>query len=65
MTREKLNEEVKLSQTTIVKADEAVLGLSRMVRNARGQILFPKDASYRTSYDKGVKLFQEASAALE
>ncbi|MEE3717686.1 methyl-accepting chemotaxis protein, partial [Tumidithrix elongata RA019] len=53
----------QLSDVTLY-VNESVLGASRMVRNVRGNVLFPKDNSYRTSFQEGVDVFQESEKAL-
>ncbi len=65
LNREKLQERVLRSQDIIIKSDQLVLGVSRIVRNVRGQVLFPKDNSYQDSYEKGVQEFQQISPELK
>lgn len=49
---------------TLQTMNEMVYGLSRMVRNVRGQALFPQDPSYLESYDQGVAVFQAKAKSL-
>lgn len=65
LNKEKLQERVVRSQDAIVEANKASLGLSRMVRNIRGQVIFPKDTSYQESFAKGNEAFQQASLKIE
>ncbi|HEY9666630.1 MAG TPA: methyl-accepting chemotaxis protein [Coleofasciculaceae cyanobacterium] len=65
LNREKVQKEVLNSQDVIIKTDQLVLGVSRIVRNVRGQALFPKDNSYQDSYKKGLQEFQEISHQLK
>jgi methyl-accepting chemotaxis protein len=65
LNKEKLQEEVLHSQAVILKTDQLVLGVSRIVRNVRGQVLFPKDDTYQDSYKKGIQEFQEISPQLQ
>ncbi len=60
-----LEEKIKLAQETTINVDESVYGLSRMVRNVRGRVLFPQDASYLKSYQEGFEEFQQASTQLK
>ncbi|WP_009632240.1 methyl-accepting chemotaxis protein [Synechocystis sp. PCC 7509] len=60
-----LEEKIKLAQETTINVDESVYGLSRMVRNVRGRVLFPQDASYLKSYQEGLDAFQQASTQLK
>lgn len=47
VTKGKRQHEVEQAQTIIIKMDRLVLGLSMMLRSARGQVLFPKDTQYQ------------------
>ena len=53
-----LEEKIKLAQDTNINVDESVYGLSRMVRNVRGRVLFPQDSSYLKSYQEGFDAFE-------
>ena len=57
--------EVRLAQTKIQHTNQAVMGISRMLRNVRGQVLFPQDYSYRESYQAGQRQFRQAATELE
>ncbi|MEP0857906.1 methyl-accepting chemotaxis protein [Trichocoleus sp. DQ-U1] len=61
----KVAEEVKSIQNNIIQIDEMILGISVMVRNTRGHVVFPKEKSYEKTYEEGIKLFREASRFLE
>jgi len=66
--KNELQKEVEQAQTTIIKMDQLVLGLSMMLRSARGQVLFPKDQSYQhyqKVQEQGVQMFQEVSPELD
>jgi len=68
VNKEKRQKEVEQAQTTIIKMDQLVLGLSMMLRSARGQVLFPKDQSYQhyqKVQEQGVKIFQQVSPELD
>jgi methyl-accepting chemotaxis protein len=60
-----LEAKIKLAQDTNINVDESVYGISRMVRNVRGRVLFPQDASYLKSYQEGLEAFQQASIQLK
>lgn len=60
-----LSARTRTEQTIVKKAGEAIYGLSRMVRNTRGAVLFPQDASYLKSYDGGIQTFRSSAASLE
>ncbi len=55
-----INKEADQVQQLARDANESTLGASRMVRNVRGNVLFPKDASYRKSFQEGSDVFSEA-----
>lgn len=57
--------EFKVIQNNILEIDEMVLGISVMVRNTRGYVVFPKNKSYEKDYEEGIELFREASTFLE
>lgn len=61
----KLSREIQSEQVALQTTNELVYGLSRMTRNVRGQVLFPQDPSYLTSYDEGRSIFQEEANALK
>jgi len=43
----------------------ADIGVSRMVRNARGAILFPTEAHYKESFAEGVKIYESGVKEVE
>ncbi|MGK7945895.1 MAG: methyl-accepting chemotaxis protein [Microcystaceae cyanobacterium] len=45
--------------------DEADIGMSRMVRNARGAVLFPNEPHYRESFDKGRDIYEQGKLKVE
>lgn len=61
----KQQDQVEIAQVTLLKANQALLGLSTMSRSVREQILFPKDAAYQERYQEGLLLFEQASLELE
>nr|WP_242035613.1 ATP-binding protein [Leptolyngbya sp. FACHB-8] len=61
----KLSEAAQSEQSTIQAMNEMIYGLSRMVRNVRGQVLFPQDSSYLQSYNEGFVAFQEEADFLK
>jgi methyl-accepting chemotaxis protein len=61
----KLQKEVEIAQETILEADRTILGLSKMVRAVRGQVIHPEDASYQKTFAGGLAVFQEASQKLD
>lgn len=65
MNREVASAKTKRSQNTIISADKVTNGLSKMVRNVRGNILFPQDESYQNEYEEGLQLFREATTELD
>lgn len=65
VNKEKLSANVKRAQTTIISAENVTNGLSKMVRNLRGYVLFPEDKSYEKDYEVGLKLYQKAASELE
>ncbi len=65
LKKEKLQAEVTRSQQTIIKADQLVLGLSKMLRTIRGQVISPKDATYRQNYEEGLQQYQQAVPELQ
>jgi methyl-accepting chemotaxis protein len=64
LEREKLNEEIEVAQNTVFQAQQTALGISRMVRALRGQVIDPVDPHYQEGYEKGLQAFQQASAEL-
>ncbi|WP_242050506.1 methyl-accepting chemotaxis protein [Oculatella sp. FACHB-28] len=64
LDREKLNEEIEVAQNTVFQAQQTALGISRMVRALRGQVIDPSDPHYQEGYEKGLQAFQQASAEL-
>lgn len=65
VNKERLSENVKRAQTTIISAENVTNGVSKMARNLRGYVLFPQDKSYEINYESGWKLYQIAAADLE
>lgn len=65
VNREKTAEKVRRSQKAIINAGDVTSGLSKMMQNVRGQILFPLDKKYETNYLLGLQLFREASKKLD
>jgi methyl-accepting chemotaxis protein len=66
VTEAKLQQETEVAQKIILESDRAVLGLSKMVRAVRGQLIYPNDTSYREkTYAEGLQVFQEASQKLD
>lgn len=61
----RLSTATTLELETIQTMNEMVYGLSRMVRNVRGQALFPRDSSYLESYNQGVAVFQAKANSLQ
>jgi methyl-accepting chemotaxis protein len=64
----KRQQEVENAQKIIIKMDQLALGLSMMLRSARGQVLFPQDKSYQhyqITTDKGIQILQKVSPELE
>ncbi len=61
----KLSAATQAEYATIQGMNEMVYGLSRMVRNVRGQVLFPGDASYLKSYNEGLSVFQARANSLK
>jgi methyl-accepting chemotaxis protein len=64
LNREKFNEEIEVSHDTVFQAQQTALGISRMVRALRGQVIDPSEPHYQEGYEKGLQAFQEASAEL-
>jgi signal transduction histidine kinase len=60
-----LSKQTALEQTIIKETNEMVYGISRMIRNVRGQAIFPDDPSYLQSYNDGLNTFQEKSNLLK
>lgn len=65
LAREAIATKVKHSQNTIINASDVTNGLSKMVRNVRGQVLFPLDTRYEKSYELGWELLQNSLNNLE
>jgi methyl-accepting chemotaxis protein len=65
VNKERFSKEVKRAQTTIISAGNVTNGMSKMVRNLRGYVLFPEDTTYEKNYESGWKLYQTAAAELE
>lgn len=63
--REEILEKTKISQNNIISAEGLRNGLSQMVRNIRGRVLFPLDDGYEKGYETGFKLFHEKAAELD
>jgi signal transduction histidine kinase len=60
----KISHQVELEKTIIAETSQMAYGLSRMVRNVRGQAIFPNDNSYIISYNDGFQQFQEKAKIL-
>ncbi len=60
----KISHQVELEKTIIAETSQMAYGLSRMVRNVRGQAIFPNDNSYIISYNDGFQQFQEKAQIL-
>ncbi|MCU0546664.1 MAG: methyl-accepting chemotaxis protein [Oscillatoriaceae cyanobacterium Prado104] len=65
VNKERLSQKVKRAQNTIISAINVTNGMSKMVRNLRGYVLFPEDKSYESNYEAGWKLYQSAAAELK
>lgn len=63
--KEKLSQDVKRSQNTIINALNVTNGMSKMARNIRGYALFPEDESYKKNYEAGWQFYQDAAIELE
>lgn len=60
-----LSEITQAEEKAAQSMTDLVYGLSRMVRNVRGQALFPQDASYLQSYNDGLLIFQKKADFLK
>ncbi|MGL4378823.1 MAG: ATP-binding protein [Microcoleaceae cyanobacterium] len=60
----KISHQVELEKTIIAETSQMTYALSRMVRNVRGQAIFPNDNSYIISYNDGFQEFQEKAKIL-
>ncbi|NJO73011.1 MAG: hypothetical protein HC833_04140 [Leptolyngbyaceae cyanobacterium RM1_406_9] len=59
-----LQEEIETEQETIREVSQLTVGLSKIVRAVRGQVLFPTEEDYQDTYQEGLDLFQEASPGI-
>ncbi|NJL40637.1 MAG: chemotaxis protein [Leptolyngbyaceae cyanobacterium SM1_4_3] len=59
-----LQEEIETEQETIREVSQLTVGLSKMVRAVRGQVLFPTEEDYQDTYQEGLEQFQEASSGI-
>jgi methyl-accepting chemotaxis protein len=66
--KEKRQQEVENAQKIIIKMDQLALGLSMMLRSARGEVLVPQEKNYQ-DYQKiteqGILIVQKVSPELE
>ena len=53
VSRDAIDRKVKRSQNTIISIGNVTQSLSIMIRNVRGQVLFPQDISYQKRYELG------------
>ena len=63
--RETIDAKVKRSQNTIINMGTVTNSLSTMIRNVRGQVLFPQDNSYEKKYELGLQNFRKAIGELD
>jgi methyl-accepting chemotaxis protein len=64
LNKEKLSQDVKRAQNTIISAVNVTNGISKMVRNIRGYVLFPEDKTYENNYESGWKIYQQSATEL-
>ena len=61
----KVTEERARANQVMFAIAEADIGVSRMLRTARGAMLFPGDARYAESFEKGRQQFEEGKSNIE